>query len=176
MICIWVMFIGIGGVSRSGKSTMAGTVRELYPQKRVVILSQDDFVFPTHRIPRIGGEIDWECPESMDFESFYNALVSAQQEADLVVGEGILVFYTPALDRLFNRKIFITITESEFRHRKITDHRWGAFPDWYIDHIWTSYERFGKIATGRSDVLYVNGEKPFMVKHIRRYINTGDHS
>ena len=167
------MIIGIGGVSRSGKGQLAKTIGKLYTGKDVVVLSQDDYVIPTSRIPRIEGEIDWERPESMDFDKFYQALVSARRDADLVVGEGILVFYTPALYRLFDRKIFITISRSVFRRRKVKDHRWGPFPDWYVDHIWASYQKYGKIPPGRRDVLYLNGERPFPVHRIRDYLDSG---
>ena len=68
------MIIGIGGVSRSGKSTLAALIYRLYTEggQTAIVLAQDDFVFPTEQIPKIRNgseeEIDWEIPESIDFQ------------------------------------------------------------------------------------------------------------
>ena len=167
------MIIGIGGISRAGKSMMAETVLGLYPDIQVSELSQDDYVIPEAEIPRIRGEIDWECPESMDFDRFRRALVTAHQRADMVIGEGILVFYESRLNRMFDRRIFITISESTFRLRKVKDLRWGPFPEWYVDHIWESYQKFGTIGNRYRNILVVSGERPFNRMDLRRYIDSG---
>ncbi|MCD8539075.1 MAG: hypothetical protein LRY55_04405 [Leadbetterella sp.] len=48
------MIIGIGGVSRSGKSTLARMLVNHFRDsgKTAIALNQDDFVFPTVQIPR----------------------------------------------------------------------------------------------------------------------------
>ena len=164
------MIIGIGGVSRSGKSSLAVLTEGLYPEKIVSILCQDDFVFPLPQIPEIKGEIDWECPESIDFNHFYKVLKEASLLNDIIIAEGLLVFNKPEIESLFDKKIFISISEEAFRKRKIIDKRWGSFPDWYVDHIWKSFLKYGKIESGRKEFLYVSGEKEFDKGEIKNYL------
>ena len=57
--------IGIGGVSRSGKSTLSQLIAEWYSDKKVSILKMDNFVFDEKLIPQIRGETDWEVPRSL---------------------------------------------------------------------------------------------------------------
>jgi len=164
------MIIGIGGISRSGKSSMAALIKGLYPKKKVSIFCQDDFVFPVSKIPKINGEVDWECPESIDFGYFHCALEEASFVNDIVITEGLLVFNKPEIISLLDKKIFISISEKVFRKRKITDTRWGSFPDWYVDHIWGSFLKYGKIEYGIRDFLYVSGEKKFDEREIKDYL------
>ena len=164
------MIIGIGGVSRSGKSSMAALIKALYPKKKVSIFCQDDFVFPEGQIPKIDGEVDWECPESIDFGYFHSVLKDSSLVNDIVITEGLLVFNKPEIESLFDKKIFISISEEAFRKRKITDTRWGSFPDWYVGHIWESFMKYGKIKNGRPDFLYVSGEIKFDEREIRDYL------
>ena len=84
------MTIGIGGISRSGKSTLAALIFQLFTVdegnpdffgkggQTANILAQDDYVFPNEQIPIIRNgneiEIDWEIPESIDFQRYKKAV------------------------------------------------------------------------------------------------------
>ena len=48
------MIIGIGGVSRSGKTSLAILIKNILEKKgeSVIILSQDNYVFPDSKIPK----------------------------------------------------------------------------------------------------------------------------
>ncbi len=164
------MIIGIGGVSRSGKTLLSAFIKDLYPDRKTKILCQDDFVISEDEIPRIKGEIDWECPESIDWKRFHNALKQTIKEYDMAIAEGLLVFYRPEITAMFDRKIFVEIPEELFRKRKITDMRWGSFPDWYVDHIWTSFLKYGNIRKGKQNFLFVSGEVKFQKEKIKDYL------
>jgi len=164
------MLVGIGGVSRSGKSLVAQKIKELFPNKTVQIVCQDDYIPQEDAIPRIHGEIDWECPESLDFKKFSKALLSACENNDWVIGEGLMVFYDKNIEGLFDKKIFVEISEDVFRSRKKPDLRWGPFPDWYIGHIWNSFLKFGKIEMGRKDVLYLDGNTTLNEITLRKFL------
>ena len=61
------MIIGIGGVSRSGKTWLAYKISELFQHKSILVINQDEYVFDVEDIPKVRGETEWECPESIDF-------------------------------------------------------------------------------------------------------------
>ncbi len=166
------MIIGIGGVSNAGKSTLARKIRNLFPERKTTILCQDDFVKPHYELPHIGNHIDWELPETIDFQYYYNRILIASRNSDLVIAEGLFAFYNPALNRLYDKKIFITISKETFYKRKKRDVRWGKEPHWYIDHIWESYLKYGTIEEGLDDVLYLSGEKEIDVDKIMHFLNT----
>ena len=161
------MIIGIGGVSRSGKSTLAEIICSVFSEKKVEIISQDNFAFNEDMIPRIKNEIDWECPDSIDFNRFREGIRNAEKEHDIVIAEGLLVFYEQETNVLFDKKIFIQLPENVFRERKISDKRWGSFPDWYIDHIWNSFLKYGYVDITNQDYLHLDGSKPFNEELIR---------
>jgi len=45
------MIIGIGGISNSGKSNLAGRLKSYFKDKKVSVLCQDDYAFPKDKIP-----------------------------------------------------------------------------------------------------------------------------
>lgn len=166
------MIIGIGGVSRSGKSLLAKQIAGWYPGDSVKILDQDDYVYPVEKIPKIKGETDWECPESINFDRYLTVVQQNAQIFDRVIAEGLMVFYDPRLVALMDKKIFLTIPYELFVQRKKPDTRWGPFPDWYIDHIWNSYLKYGMPAKGDTNLLIVSGSEPFSKKMIDDYLRS----
>ena len=147
------MVVGIGGASNAGKSWLAKSIHDNCPGKKIKVLCQDDFVFPVDKQPQIKDRVDWEVPSSIDFEKFKTAIVKNQGNFDIVIAEGLMVFYNKGINRLYDRKIFIEITKRNFLRRKSIDRRWGEEPNWYIEHIWASYLKYGRIP--RNDPSYL---------------------
>ncbi len=172
------MTIGIGGISRSGKSTLAALIYRFFTEggQTATVLAQDDYVLPTQQIPKIQNgeatEIDWEIPESIDFQRYRKAILDAQQQFDHVITEGLLNFYAEDINCLFDKCLFVDISKPTFLRRKTLDKRWGEVPVWYIEHIWTSYERFGKtiLDNKKKDVLILSGEVDFDVSLISNFL------
>lgn len=142
--------IGIGGVSRSGKSQLASEIGAFYQAQGlgVGIFSQDDFVLPIEQIPKIRDHIDWEIPESIDWIRWEKALGKAQLEYDVVLAEGLFVFLKESQQRFFDYRIFIQLPKEEFVRRKSKDLRWGLEPDWYIEYIWECFLKYGQMPEG----------------------------
>ena len=173
------MTIGIGGISRSGKSTLAALIYRFFTVEirnpdsfgkggqTATILAQDDYVFPIEKISKIQNgkdiEIDWETPESIDFQRYRKAILDAQQQFDHVITEGLLNFYAEDVNDLFDKCFFVEISKPTFLSRKAVDKRWGKIPTWYIEHIWTSYERWGRtiLDNKKKEVLILSGEVDF---------------
>lgn len=137
------MIIAIGGVSRAGKTTLARKIRDLFHPKSVTVLCQDDFVKPIQEIPSVNDRIDWEHPDSIDHHAFKVAIMAESEENEIVIAEGLMVFYDAETEALFDKKILIQIDFDTYLRRKKKDLRWGAEPDWYIKHIWESYLKYG---------------------------------
>ncbi len=165
------MKIGIGGISRAGKTQLANFIKDLFSDLKVVILSQDDFVFEHDKLPVINDEIDWESPASIDFKKFREAISKDTKKYDIVIAEGLLIFYKSDICMEFDKKIFVHINKAVFRERKLTDTRWGSFPDWYVDHIWNSYMKFGRVEKGRDDFLYLDGARDFDREKIVEFLS-----
>ncbi len=157
------MIIGIGGISRSGKSFLARKLHELFEKdgKTVGVFPQDKYVFPEYLIPTINDHIDWERPESIDFPGYIKAIKESSIINDITIAEGLMVFWNPELFNLFTCRIFIELGEEEFNKRKNKDIRWGKEPDWYVEHIWKSYLQYGQIPEGVKMDLVLNGEMDF---------------
>ncbi|MBS4058146.1 MAG: hypothetical protein KKD74_11770 [Bacteroidetes bacterium] len=164
------MIIGIGGVSTSGKTTLAGKIRSSFPGKRVSILCQDNFIRNIDQIPLIKDRINWEHPDSIDHEKLYNAILSEKGQNDIVIAEGLLIFYHQPTQRLFDIKLYLEIAYPTFLHRKKQDLRWGGEPQWYIMHIWNSFLQYGKLPADRSDFHVFDGSLPVTSETIHQLI------
>jgi nicotinamide/nicotinate riboside kinase len=163
------MIIAIGGVSTAGKTTLAGQLRNFFHNKKVSILCQDDFVKPVEQIPLIENRIDWESPDSIDHIRFREAIVAEKRENDIVIVEGLMVFWDPLTQALFDKNVFIGISNSLFRKRKNSDYRWGNEPDWYVEHIWQSYLQYG-LPKNTENIVTVDGNKRIELTPILNYL------
>lgn len=166
------LVIGIGGVSRSGKTSLAKRIASWYAD--AVVLHQDDFIVPESQIPRIscGADvhIDWEVPESIDFKWLQSAILAALARQQTVVVEGLFAFHAPEISALYDRKIFLHISQATFKKRKAEDLRWGKEPDWYIAHIWNAYLKYGTLPSDLPHVLHLSGEQPISEAQVRTFL------
>ena len=96
------LLIGIGGVSRAGKTTLSNYILNLYPNKKSLIIAMDDYVIDQDKIPRIKDRIDWETPASVDYDRIANKIAASVSEYDLVITEGILIFYSEDVKKEFS--------------------------------------------------------------------------
>lgn len=165
------MIIGIGGVSMSGKSSLARLIKSKCSQRRISILCQDDFIMPQKDMPMIEGNTDWENPGSIDFDEFIASVLARDIENDVVIAEGLFAFSDQALSNLYDKQIFIKIPKPIFFKRKKLDKRWEIEPEWYIQHIWKSYLKFGKLPENQKNVLKLDGTQLIDIDNLMNYIN-----
>lgn len=163
------MIIAIGGASRSGKTRLAKLLKKHLIGEETLILCQDDYVYPISHIPTIRDRIDWECPESINFEFLHEDLTTGIVDYDHVIIEGFLVFHQSELFQRFDKSIFIHIDKKILIGRRMEDNRWDNEPDWYIEHIWESYLKYGQV-TDEYDCLKVSGTESVAVEDILKYI------
>ena len=147
--------IGIGGVSRSGKSSLAKQIKTHFSDKRVLILSQDKYVKEEKDIPKIRDRTDWEHPDSIDFPGILET-IEENYAYDLIIVEGLLAFYYPTLNESYNLRIILKISMETFLSRRKKETRWGNEPHWYWVHVWESYLKYSKVAPDQ--VIPISGE------------------
>lgn len=168
------MIIGIGGISRSGKTSLAILIKNILEKKgeSALILSQDDYVFPESEIPKIKHRVDWERPESIDFQRFKDDILLKSKVFQHVITEGLFDFYDADINALFDARLFVQIHKNTFLKRKSEDKRWGYVPKWFIEHIWKSYQKYGRtiLENADTDVLILSGEHPVDEKLVARFL------
>lgn len=166
--------VGIGGVSRAGKSTLATLLSERIKADHlsVRILHQDEYVMATEDIPMIKDKRNWELPGTIDWDRLEQAIEDSRS-LDYLFVEGLFAFNNKRINDLYSYKILVEISKSKFVHRKKEDLRWGAKPepDWYIEHIWTSYLTYGR-PTLSPDYITVNGSRHFDIESIYSLIHS----
>lgn len=164
------MIIGIGGVSRAGKTSLAMLIQNWFGKDQVKILHQDDYIQPIDKMPNINGHTDWEHPLSYDFIGLQKAIKRERKHFKIIIVEGLLVFASGQLVKLFDKCMFLKINKETFLSRKTLDNRWGEEPDWYIEHIWNSHFIFGGIPYGLQNVLQLDGDAGFVDEIVQSYI------
>lgn len=167
------MVIGIGGPSRSGKSTLANLLVTHYRKfgKKAIIFHQDDFVFPETQIPKIRNKTDWESPHSVDHDLLYEVVSDFQTRFDVVIVDGFFAFYDQRLNAIYDKRIFVKISKRTFIIRKSADSRWGYVPTWYIDHIWKAFLKLGKPSALKSEYFMISGEEEFNLEKVWNYLD-----
>jgi len=166
----FTLCIGIGGVSRSGKSYLAKMLHSVIPES--TIIHQDLYIPHENRIAKINGHTDWEQPGAIDWAGYASAITEAQKKFKCVIAEGLLAFYNPEINKLYTKIIFIEIDKSTFTELKRKDLRWGAEPDWYIEHIWKSYLIYGQMPQTSLNQLTINGNINFDLPYILKFLAT----
>ncbi len=164
------MVIGIGGVSRAGKTTLAYKIREWIGKPHVFILHQDDYIQPEKKQPKINGIIDWEHPGSLDFIKLKYLLQKYTKQFPFVIVEGLMVFYDRQIFDLLDKRIYIQISKETFLNRKTLDKRWGDEPEWYMEHIWKSHLKYGLLPSNEDNILQIDGEVCCDDEIIKNYI------
>jgi uridine kinase len=152
------MIIGIGGISRAGKSTLAKKLLDFYGSHHSIILHMDDYINAGYHIPSIEDQIDWEDPLSIDFQQLSYDFHWFRYHVKHVILEGLFAFYHEEINTYFDKKILMELDYATFYERKKRDLRWGQVPDWYIRHIWDSYLKYGK-PQKMEDCLYLDGNE-----------------
>ncbi|MEY2950674.1 MAG: hypothetical protein RLZZ248_1875 [Bacteroidota bacterium] len=153
------MIIGIGGVSRSGKTVLTKHLSSWLETKghKVMVLHQDDLVVDQKLMPRIKGELDWEHPSSIDFNKIISFIQLNRDQWDYIIVDGLFAFANEELDQLYDKGVYLSIDKKTFIKRKLEDKRWGGEPAWYLDHIWDSHQLYGRPGIIDFQLLHIGG-------------------
>ncbi len=134
--------IGIGGVSRAGKTSLADFFAAQLHNS--LVLHQDEYILPEIQIPKIKDRIDWEHPDSIDWQKWKTAILANQPNYDFIILDGLFAFHDGELEQDMDWKIYLSIDKDRFVQNKKDDQRWGEEPEWFIQHIWDSHLKYGQ--------------------------------
>lgn len=141
------LIIGIGGVSQSGKSTLAEKLATYFDsiKIRTAIINQDDYVYPKDQLPIKNGLTDWERPETIDWNRLQKAIIETKKGHQIIIIEGLFAFNDKKINELMTHFLYLEIVKETFLARKNQDTRWALPPEWYIDYIWDAHGKFAEI-------------------------------
>ena len=162
--------IGIGGVSRSGKTFLSNLLHSAIRDS--VVIHQDTFIPAEQDIPKIKDHIDWERPEAIDWVSFRKAIETAINSGKTVIVEGLFAFHNKEINKFYDKTVFITLRWDEFILRKRDDLRWGLEPEWYISHIWDGFIAYGQLPGDIQETLLIDGAQDFNPEDVIAYLKT----
>lgn len=131
-------------------------------------IRQDDFVKLHYQIPTINEEINWEIPESIDYELLIKTLRFHSQHFDVLILDGHLIYAHEPLVRLIDVPILLKTTYNTYVRRKSEDKRWGEIPGWYTTYIWEAFQEFG--AKNISKPVIITADYP-EIKAVRHLLN-----
>ncbi len=132
--------IAIGGVSRSGKSTLALWLHQQLPGS--IMLCQDDFPNDENHTPGIKDRVDWEHPGSIHWQNWQRAIANFQDDCEYLILEGLFIF-RPEAGIKADFSVYLEIDKSNFIEARRKETRWGPEPGWYIEHVWDSHFKYG---------------------------------
>jgi len=127
----------ISGISRSGKSTLAKQLQKDLPQ--VLVIHQDEYTLPEEQLPRIKHRIDWEKPDTLDWNKLCQLINQEMEKHQYLILEGIFALANTEILSLSAFTIALELDKSEFLSRRKTETRWGKEPNWFIEHVWQSH-------------------------------------
>lgn len=125
---------------------------------------QDDYAKPTISIPKVQGVPDWERPSTIKWDALTAAV--KRSTANVKIVEGLFAFYPASLRSIYNVRIFIEIDKEMFQSRRSQDDRWEQEPDWYPEHVWRSYLKYGMMKGDKAEYIKLDGAEKIDVKKV----------
>lgn len=166
--------IGIGGVTNSGKTTLAKKLQKHLPKCSVI--SQDDFFKPQSEIEiDKNGFLQYDVLEALNMEKMMSTVncrmesprqspVSTEwrnaEEVPILIIEGFLIFNYQPLKTLWNRRYFLTIPYEECKRRRSKRVYEPPDPPGYFDgHVWPMYLKHRREIEDTQEIVYLDGTK-----------------
>lgn len=160
------LFIGIGGGSASGKTTIANEIRERLAPLRVEAINQDRFFKPAGELPTYFSEVraehrpDYNRPDSFDCEEMFS-YCRAVNGFDVVILEGILALYYAELRELMDIKCYVPADADERIVRRIRRNlprsSFDEITRYYLESVRHQHERYNAPTQRYADLVIPGG-------------------
>ena len=160
------MFIGIGGGSASGKSTIARDIAGRLEPLSVEVMCQDRFFLPREDLPKYPSRLreepwpDYNRPETVDLGRMM-AWCQGVDNADVVILEGILALYFPEARELMDLKLYVAADADERIVRRIRRNLprspLADITDYYLESVRYQHERYNAPTERWADLVIPGG-------------------
>ncbi len=180
--------IGICGRSCSGKSYVS---KEITGQSDDILHIQQDKFFKIKTPKKINGYDDWECPESLRFDRLIYSIKKLKdgqsthipshrwteefdklvKPAKIIIVEGFLLYANKDLCNLFDKKIYIDISDYSMLFRRLKRNGKISEIDYIHDGVIAGSKRY-EVAQKRNADIVIDGEtsKEELLKAVKKVI------
>jgi uridine kinase len=161
--------VGIAGGTGSGKSTFCTLLVNELQNYKVEVISTDKHykkVLPKMKSPISHKELDdFNHPDAMNYEKFMDdlrGLLNAEDQADVIIIEGIFTLYFEEIRELLDLKIFVDLDADERMYRRIKRNmeNWGIsmeeIADYYLQAAKHQEAQFA-LQTKKFAEIIING-------------------
>ena len=136
-----IYYIGIGGATRSGKSTLSRNIAKFLNADERKLIHLDRY-FNRQLVAKYNR--NWEIPEILNWDKMINDIndkkrIIKYQNYSFIISEGYLLFKEP-LCHNFDKSIFIWITKKECKKRRMATK--PKSEDYFENKIWASYIKY----------------------------------
>lgn len=160
------LFLGIGGGSASGKTTIARSIQEHLAPLEVTLIHQDRFFKPVEELPTYYSEIhsgpkpDYNRPDSFRREEMFDFCRNIDG-ADVVILEGILALYYEELREWMDIRCYVEADADERIIRRIKRNlaRWSydEIVDYYLESVRYQHARYNAPTQAHADLVIPGG-------------------
>ena len=138
----------------------------------VGLIEQDNFVIHENELPMIADRLNWEMPDSINWELLLKVLSEKKRQFDYVILEGILDFSNVLVDTQYDYRIYLELDKKSFLQRRSKDRRWGLEPYWYLDYVWEAHLVYGKVTPNEMHLLpQKNRNIPGILKSLLKLVH-----
>ena len=177
------MIIGIGGISRAGKTSLCKILRKEFRYKTAEV-HLDDYIkesshwdffmkFPVFYLCKLHKSFNMEHPDTIDFDRMYADIISTSLENDIIIAEGSYVNYDTRIRGVLDCYIHVSLSREVFTQRRMKDFK--QTNRWYANHLWNSFMKYG---TYYSDLkhMVIDGDTEIDTEAVLKFINISQDS
>lgn len=173
--------IGIAGPTGAGKTLLAEHLSKHYS---ATWLSLDYFFKSPSKIKTEAGQLNWEHPDNLEWDRFYDVLVKLKSGEDvryiyhsyygehrveiknfsaapIIVVDGFLLFYKKSVRDLIDCKIFLDISERIQLERRMVRNKGDYIDQEYFENFVWPYYRKVILPTMKYADIKIEARQPF---------------
>mgnify|MGYP002870825145 FL=1 len=162
-------YMGIGGGSASGKSTLAARMAERLAPLRVQVVGQDSFFKKPEDMPHYYSQVSdqyhpaYNEPDSFRQSEMFSACRALRKaECDVVILEGILVLWFEQLRALMDLKLYIEADADERIIRRIRRNMkqvedCAFITDYYLESVRLQHAQYNAPTSAHADWILPGG-------------------
>lgn len=169
------MVIGIGGISRAGKTSLSRALNKTCNNS--IVLHLDDYIketahwdlftrYPFFYLSKLHRTFNMEHPNTIDFTRLYKNIIDGTRQHEVVIVEGFLITHDTLIRNLLDKYIHIRLSKNIYMQRRMKDFNSNK---WYANHAWNSYIKYGNHYADLEHMI-VDGDKELDVREVINFL------